>query len=120
MLTEGKPNWDLCVTAACGRNEASKLRAEIRLSSNLVPDCNDVFYRPLLHLGSTNKWGMLDPGSNEYTSCLHIPSTVVWTHIEEGTKQNLRLQNDTEVPLTINIFEKALPPADKAKKKRNR
>ena len=120
MLTDGKPYWDLCVTAACGRNEASKLRAEIRLSSNLVPDCNDVFYRPVLHLGSTNKWGMLDPGSNEYTSCLHIPSTVVWTHIEEGTKQNLRLQKYTEVPLTINIFEKALPPADKAKKKRNR
>ena len=38
--------WHLWVTAACGRNDAKKLRAEIRLSSNLMPDCNDVFYRP--------------------------------------------------------------------------
>ena len=38
--------WHMWVTAACGRNEAKKLRAEIRLSSNLMPDCNDVFYRP--------------------------------------------------------------------------
>ena len=38
--------WHLLVIAACGRNDAEKLRAEIRLSSNLVPDCNDVFNRP--------------------------------------------------------------------------
>ena len=38
--------WHLWVTAACGMNDAEKFRAEIRLSSNLVPDCSDVFYRP--------------------------------------------------------------------------
>ena len=38
--------WHLLVMAACGRNDAEKLRAEIRLSSNLVPDSSDVFYRP--------------------------------------------------------------------------
>ena len=113
-LTDGRPYWHLCVTAACGRNEASKLRAEIRLSSNLMPDCNDVFYRPVLHFESTDKWGMLDPGSNEYTSCLHIPCTVVWKHIKEDTPQNSRLQEGTTIPLTINIFEKVFLTVDKA------
>ena len=46
LLTGTESLWHLWVTAACGKNEAKKLRAEIRLSSNLVPDCNDVFYRP--------------------------------------------------------------------------
>ena len=40
------PVWHLWVNAACGRKVAKKWRAEIRLSSNLLPDCNDVFYRP--------------------------------------------------------------------------
>ena len=38
--------WKLWVTAACGKTAAEKFRAEIRLSSNLVPECNDVHYRP--------------------------------------------------------------------------
>ena len=57
---------------------------------------------------------MLDPGSNEYTSCLHIPSTVVWKHIGEGKKTKFRMQMDTAIPLTINIFEKVFPTANKA------
>ena len=43
---------------------------------------------------------------DEYTSCLHIPSTVVWKHITEGKETKLRMQMDTAIPLTINIFEK--------------
>ena len=46
IVTGKESLWHLWVTAACGRNDTKKLRAEIRLSSNLVPDCNDVFYRP--------------------------------------------------------------------------
>ena len=46
LFTGTEAVWHLWVTAACGRNDAKKLRAEIRLSSNLVPDCSDVFFRP--------------------------------------------------------------------------
>ena len=46
LLAGDEPIWYLWVTAICGKTETKKLRAEIRLSSNLVPDCNDVFYRP--------------------------------------------------------------------------
>ena len=46
LLTGPDSFWKLWVTAACGKTAAEKFRAEIRLSSNLVPECNDVHYRP--------------------------------------------------------------------------
>jgi len=97
--------WHLWVTAACGKNDATKLRAEIRLSSNLRPDCNDVFYRPVLHYDiptsrSTEKL-------MEYTFCLTIHKKVVCQHADGAV-------NNTEIPFTINIFEKVFLAPDKA------
>ena len=46
LLTEADSFWTLWVTAACGKTAAEKFRAEIRLSSNLMPECNNVYYRP--------------------------------------------------------------------------
>ena len=46
LFTGADSLWQLWVTAACGKTAAEKFRAEIRLSSNLTPECNDVHYRP--------------------------------------------------------------------------
>ena len=96
--------WHLWVTAACGMNDAKKFRAEIRLSSNLVPDCSDVFYRPVLPFERSD----LD----NYASSLHIPARVVWMHMNGGITTDL--QNDTPIPFTIKIFEKVFLVPDKA------
>ena len=46
LFTGADSFWKLWVTAACGKTAAEKFRAEIRLSSNIMPECNDVHYRP--------------------------------------------------------------------------
>ena len=46
LLSGNDSIWKLWVTAACGKTAAVKFRAEVRLSSNLAPDCNSVFYLP--------------------------------------------------------------------------
>jgi len=102
--------WHLYVMAVCGRNESSKFRAEIRLSSNLVPECNDVFYRPVLHIESPVKWDYNDSKMSEYTSILHLPAKVVCKHSKEAEEEGEELQ----IPFTIKIFEKVFPAADKA------
>ena len=107
LVTGQHPLWHLYVMAACGRKEASKLRAEIRLSSNLVPECNDVFYRPILHIGSPVKWDHNDSKMKEFTSILHLPAAVVCKH-SEGP-----IEGELQIPLTIKIFEKVFPTAEK-------
>jgi len=113
-------NWHLCVMAACGRKEADMLRVEIRLSSNIVPECNDVFYRPVLHYENPIRWKHDTSFYTAYTSCLHIPATVVWKHIKEATfgqelrEQDMKLKEGTAIPLAIKIFEKVFLTVDKA------
>ena len=106
--------WHLLVIAACGRNDAEKLRAEIRLSSNLVPDCNDVFNRPVSALDKNLPYHYNSERElvwDKYSSCLHIHKNVVWQHLTGGPQD---LQVDTAIPFTIKIFEKVFFAPDKA------
>ena len=115
LLVDYKSLWHLWVTAACGGNNAKKLRAEIRLSSNLEPDCNDVFYRPVQHYESIvlDECTILDVMDEKYMSCLHLYGKVVGKHIKEDAPTELRV--GTDIPFTINIFEKVFLDEEKTK-----
>ena len=125
--------WHLWVTAACGKNDAKKLRAEIRLSSNLRPDCNDVFYRPGQRWYESSLHGLNSKQSRLYFAVLHygipiskstkillkhytpflnIHEKVVWQHVDGGEPKDLLI--NTSIPFTINIFEKVFLAPDKA------
>ena len=107
-LITGKDSlWHLWVKAACGKEDAKKLRAKIRLSSKLVPECNDVFYRPVLDFESCafnyddkNDKIWWTKSSHQYSSSLHIHQDVVLQHmtVKDGSTE---LRIDSTIPFTI-------------------
>ena len=102
--------WHLWVTAACGKTAAEKFRAEIRLSSNLKPGCNDVSYRDVLHMESPILSERISV--NKYDECLHVGERTVANHIN-GTC-SARLEEDTVIPFTVKVYEKVFLTLDKA------
>ena len=103
--------WQLWVTATCGKTAAEKFRAEIRLSSNLTSECNNVYYRPVLHFESPI---LSEKTSTDgYTACLRVHKTIVAKHIK-GVVAIADLQADTAIPFMVNVYEKVFLIPDKA------
>ena len=101
------------MTAACGKTAAEKFRAEIRLSSNIMPECNDVSYRPVFHLESpilSERTSM-----NGYTACFHVGEMIVAKHTKGGADTaKLSLEANTEIPFTVNVYDKVFLTLDQA------
>ena len=103
--------WHIWVTAACGKTAAEKFRAEIRLSSNIMLECNDVSYMPVLHFESP----ILSESTSikEYTACLLVHEKIVAKHIK-GAADTAKLEVNTEIPFTTNVYDKVFLTLDKA------
>ena len=110
VFTGDDASWALWVTAACGQTAAEKFRAEIRLSSNLTPECNNVYYRPVLHLESPI---LCETSLDGYAACLQVHQKTVAKHIK-GAVAIADLPTDTAIPFTVNVYEKVFLTADKA------
>ena len=92
--------WHIMVSAACGKNTAAKFRAEIRLASSSLPECSNVYHRPVEHLESEVELSSMD----NYTACLDVHKKVV----EKQTGGKVAsLQIDPEdIPFKCKVYEK--------------
>ena len=99
--------WHIMVSAACGKNKAAKFRAEIRLASSSVPECSNVYHRPVEHLESEVDLSSM----KKYMACLDV-------HKEDVAKQttgeitNLEVAPE-DIPFTCHVYEKVFVTFDK-------
>ena len=99
--------WHVMVSAACGKNKAAKFRADIRLSSSSIPECSNVYHRPVEHLDSE-----IDLSSMKtYIACLDV-------HKEDVAKQTVGKINNLKVapediPFTCHVYDKVFVTLNK-------
>ena len=60
--------WHIMVSAACGKTAAAKFRAEIRLASSQVPECSNVYHRPVEHMDSEITMSTME----KFAACLEV------------------------------------------------
>ena len=99
--------WHVMVSAACGKNTAAKFRAEIRLASQAVPECSNLYYRPVEHLETD----ILTSKMKKYKACLDIHKEVVEKQTE-GKVTSLEIEPE-EIPFTGKVYEKVFVTFDK-------
>jgi len=99
--------WHIMVSAACGKNTAAKFRAEIRLASQDVPECSNLYYRPVEPLETE----ILTSNMKNYKACLDIHKEVVEKQTE-GKVTNLLIEPE-DIPFTCKVYEKVFVTFDK-------
>ena len=92
--------WHIMVSAACGKSKAAKFRAEIRLASSNVPECSNVYHRPVEHLESKVDLSSM----KKYTACLDVHKEVVEKQTG-GKVANLQIDPE-DIPFTCQVYEK--------------
>ena len=113
LLTGDGSFWQLWLTAACGKTAADKFRAEIRLSSSLMPKCNSMYYWPVLHFESPILIEKTSIAIDGYAACLQVHQKIVRKHIKRVVTI-ADLLADTTNPFTVNVYEKVFLTPDKA------
>ena len=99
--------WHVMVSAACGRKKAAKFRAEIRLAPQNVPECSNVYHRPVESMETKVDMSPL----TSYTACLDVHKKVVEKQTR-GTVTNLQLDPE-QIPFTCKAYEKVFVMFDK-------
>ena len=107
LFLGGDDFWHIMVSAACGKNTAAKFRAEIRLASQDVPECSNLYYRPVEPLETE----ILTSNMKNYKACLDIHKEVVEKQTE-GKVTNLLIEPE-DIPFTCKVYEKVFVTFDK-------
>ena len=92
--------WRIMVSAACGKTMAAKFRAEIRLASSSIPECSNVYYRPVEHFDSE----ILTSSVENFTACLDIHKKVVAKQTD-GKVTSLFVTPE-DIPFTCQVYKK--------------
>ena len=101
--------WNIWVTAACGKLEASKFRSEIRLASNIQPECTVVSHRPILHFESDI---LSTSDLSTYPACLEVSWRTVTSYITD--KNGTELRDGRDIPFSCRVHEKVFLNMGKA------
>ena len=98
--------WAIWITAACGIITANEFRAEIRLSSNILPECSLVYYMPVTPLESD----VLVKGNlDKRNTCLRLQNEIIFKHLnDEG------LRAGKNIPFKCLVHKKVLLHLKKA------
>jgi len=107
LFLGGDDFWHIMVSAACGKNTAAKFRAEIRLASQDVPECSNLYYRPVEHLETE----ILTSNMNKYKACLDVHKEDVKKQTE-GKVASLKIKPG-DIPFTCKVYEKVFVTFDK-------
>ena len=102
-------HWNIWVTAACGKLEASKFRSEIRLASNNQPEYTVVSHRPILHFESDI---LSTSDLSTYPACLEVSGRTVANYIAD--KNGTELKDGREIPFSCRVHEKVFLNLGKA------
>ena len=95
--------------SACGETAAKGFRAEIRLASDTVPDCSNVFYVPVQHLESE----VLKSDWNAFfgnMACVKVYYNIVGQYCGDGCY----LTEDTKIPFNCLVHKKVFVTLNKA------
>ena len=106
-LFTGNDFWHIMVSAACGKTAATKFRAEIRLASSQVPECSNVYHRPVEHIDSE----IAESSMKKYTACLDIHKEVV--DKQTNGKVTSLLVAPEDIPFTCKAYKKVFVTFDK-------
>ena len=99
--------WHIMVFAACSKKTAAKFRAEIRLASPNVPECSNVYHRPVENLENE-----VDISSmKKFTSCLDVHKDDVLKQTG-GKVSNLQV-DPTDIPFSCHVYERVFVTFDK-------
>ena len=102
FLTAGN-YWCVWVMAACGKTAAEGFRAEIRLASDAMPDCSNVFLVPVLHFDNevlVSKWNAFFTNR----ACVKVCYKVVGHYCANGN--DTRIWQDTNIPFNCLVRKK--------------
>ena len=99
--------WHIMVSAACGKNKTAKFRAEIRLASSSVPECSNVYHRPVEHLESEVDLSSID----NFPACLDVHKKVV--EKQTGGKVTSVQVDAEDIPFSCKVYEKVFVTFDK-------
>lgn len=109
FLTAAHSVWSVWVMAACGKTAAAGFKAEIRLASDAMPDCSNVFFVPVVHLDSE----ILRSDWNAFfgnRACVKVYYRVVGQYCGNGS----HLTKDTNIPFNCLVHKKVFLTLDKA------
>ena len=102
--------WTIWVTAACGKRSAKKLRAEVRVSSNILPECSLVYYMPVTRLESDILVkGIMDFDKRD--TILRLQNEILNKHIKDPATG---LKEGMDVPFKCLVHKKVLLKLEKA------
>ena len=109
LFLGGDDFWHIMVSAACGKNTAAKFRAEIRLTSQDLPECSNVYHRPLEHLETDIALNTMT--MKNHTACLDVHKIVLESQTR-GKVTSLQIEPE-DIPFTCHVYEKVFVTFDK-------
>ena len=114
VLAASKENtfWNLWVTAACSsKTDAENFRAEIRLSSDILPKMTNVSHLPVAHLESDIIEIEEQSSFANYEACLRMHHEIVGKHVKGDAKSLMR---GADIPFKSLVHKKVFVNVDKA------
>ena len=100
--------WNIWITAACGKTSADNFRAEVRLSSNALPEYSLIYFMPVNHFESDilAKNIKIDSLSTD-KPCLKLHHVIVGKHMyaKESTLR-CTLESGTDIPFKCLVHKK--------------
>ena len=109
LFLGGDGFWHIMVSGACGKNMAAKFRAEIRLTSQDLPECSNVYHRPLEHLETNIVLNTMT--MKHHTACLDVHKIVLESQTK-GKVTSLQIEPE-DIPFTCHVYEKVFVTFDK-------
>ena len=103
--------WNLWLTAACSKTDAENFRAEIRLSSDILPEMTHVSHMPVVHLESDIIRTENRSSFAHYKACLRMHHGIVSIHVEGDAKC---LKDGADIPFKCLVHKKVFLNVDKA------
>ena len=99
------------MTAACSRTDAENFRAEIRLSSDILPEMTNVSHLPVAHLESDIIRTTDRSSFANYKACLRMHHEIVSKHVKGDAKS---LKKGADIPFKCFVHKKVFVNVDKA------
>ena len=103
--------WNLWVTAACSKTDAENFRAEIRLSSNILPEMTHVSHMPVAHLESDIIRTKDRSSFVHYKDCLRMHHEIISKHVKGDAKS---LKDGADIPFKCLVHKKVFLNVNKA------
>ena len=103
--------WNLWVTVACSKTDAENFRAEIRLSSDILPKTTHVSHLPVAHLESDIIKTEDQRSFADYEACLRMHHEIVGKHVKGDAET---LEDGADIPFKCLVHKKVFVKVDTA------